>query len=67
MILVSIWQYYDHNLRFNVEASAVTFVVGYMVGIRRHFKKLHQHLHDQDAKTKLLHKHIKEIHKKVHQ
>lgn len=65
IILTPAWHYYDSNLRFNVEASVVYAVPAYILGYLSH-KSVHRHLHAQDAKTKLMHKHIKEIHKKVH-
>lgn len=63
MILIPIWQYAHAHWQDNVIASGISFSVGYLAGARKHLKRLHVHLDKQDAKTKLIHKHIKEVHK----
>lgn len=59
--MISFWQYFHNHLQDNLLASFVAFCIGYVLGIRKHFKEIRKHLHAQDATVALMHKHIKEI------
>lgn len=54
--------WYDGALWSNILADVLFAGAGYLWG-RRGFKKLHAKLDRATAKQKLMHKHIKEIHR----
>lgn len=61
----TIWQYIHQHWQDNVIAGAIWATLGYLYG-RFHVKRLHGHLDNQDIKAEAMHKHIREIHAKVH-
>lgn len=57
---MGILEYAHVHWQDNVIASGISFVIGYIAGIRRHLKKIHAHLGEQDEKIHAIHKKVVE-------